>query len=71
MNIATAVPQAVAPLIGAVIVVLFAHLASDNQPVILNGGFAGAEFGFGALFVASAVFAVLGGLSIMPIKSVK
>ena len=69
MNIATAVPQAVAPLLGAVVVVLFAGMASGQTDVAT--GFAGANVGFGALFVASAIFAVLGGLSIMPIKSVK
>ncbi len=51
MNIATAVPQAVAPLLGAFVV---ASLG-----------------GFTALFVASAIFAVLGGLAVIPIKSVK
>jgi len=69
MNIATAVPQAVAPLLGAIVVVVFAGLASGQTDA--TAGFAGANVGFGALFVASAVFAVLGGLSIMPIKSVK
>lgn len=51
MNIATAVPQAVAPLLGAGAVVLFT--------------------GFTGLFVASALFAALGGLAVIPIKSVK
>ena len=51
MNIATAVPQAVAPLLGAFVVAAV-------------GGFTG-------LFVASAVFAALGGLAVIPIKSVK
>jgi len=51
MNIATAVPQAVAPLLGAFVVASI-------------GGFTG-------LFVASAVFAALGGLAVIPIKSVK
>ncbi|CAN5289369.1 MFS transporter [soil metagenome] len=51
MNIATAVPQAVAPLLGAFVVASL-------------GGFTG-------LFVASAVFAALGGLAVIPIKSVK
>jgi MFS family permease len=51
MNIATAVPQAVAPLLGAFIVAAVA--------------------GFPALFIASAVFAALGGLAVIPIKSVK
>jgi len=69
MNIATAVPQAVAPLLGAVIVVVAAGIATGQSAT--TGGFAGANVGFGALFVSSAVFAVLGGLSIMPIKSVK
>jgi MFS family permease len=51
MNIATAVPQAVAPLLGAFIVASL-------------GGFFG-------LFVASAVIAALGGLAMIPIKSVR
>ncbi len=51
MNIATAVPQAFGPLIGAGIV---AYLG-----------------GFPALFLASALFAALGGLALIPIKSVK
>jgi MFS family permease len=51
MNIATAVPQAVAPLLGAAVVAWL-------------GGFTG-------LFIASAVFAVLGGLAVVPVKSVK
>ena len=51
MNIATAVPQAVAPLLGAFVVAAV-------------GGFTG-------LFVASAAFAALGGLAVIPIKSVK
>lgn len=51
MNIATAVPQAVAPLLGAFVV------ASVG--------------GFTSLFVASAIFAALGGLAVIPIKSVK
>ena len=51
MNIATAVPQAIAPLLGAFLVAAL-------------GGFTG-------LFVASAVFAALGGLAVIPIKSVK
>ncbi len=51
MNIATAVPQAVAPLLGAFIVAWLT--------------------GFTGLFVASAVMATLGGLAILPIKSVR
>ncbi len=51
MNIATAVPQAVAPLLGSFVVAAL-------------GGFTG-------LFIASAVFAALGGLAVVPVKSVK
>jgi len=51
MNIATAVPQAVAPLLGAFVVAAL-------------GGFTG-------LFVASAIVATLGGLAVIPIKTVK
>ncbi|MDO7881057.1 MFS transporter [Salinibacterium soli] len=51
MNIATTVPQAVAPLVGAFIV---AYL----------GGFLG-------LFIVSAATAVVGGLAILPVRSVK
>lgn len=51
MNIATTVPQAVSPLLGALIVAAF-------------GGFLG-------LFLVSAAAAVLGGLAILPVKSVK
>ena len=55
MNIATAVPQAVAPLLGSAIV------------AFLGGG----VFGFTGLFIASAVFAALGGLAVIQVKSVK
>jgi MFS family permease len=51
MNIATTVPQAVAPLVGAFIV---AYL----------GGFVG-------LFIVSAATAAVGGLAILPVRSVK
>jgi MFS family permease len=51
MNIATAVPQAFAPLLGAFVVAAV-------------GGFTG-------LFVFSAIAAALGGLAILPIKSVR
>ena len=72
MNIATTVPQAFGPLIGALLVLLF---ASVSQPagsyLVSNEAFAGAGAGFAALFIASAVTAVLGGLAIYPIKSVK
>lgn len=69
MNIATAVPQAVAPLLGAVLVVVFAGLAAGNDTS--SSGFAGAGAGFAALFIAAAVTAVLGGLALIPIRSVK
>ncbi|MHC5795168.1 MFS transporter [Lacisediminihabitans sp. FW035] len=51
MNIATAVPQAFAPLLGAFVVA--------------------AMGGFTALFICSAIAAVLGGLAILPIKGVR
>ena len=69
MNIATAVPQALAPLLGALIVLAFANLATDSAGA--GAVFPGASAGFTALFVASAVTALLGGLAIYPIKSVK
>jgi MFS family permease len=67
MNIATAVPQAIGPLLGAIIIVGFASTSTD----VASGSFAGAGAGFTALFVASAVAALLGGLALIPIKSVK
>jgi len=71
MNIATAVPQAIAPLLGAAIVVLCAGLATTGIEVgSTDAGFVGAGAGFTGLFVASAVTAALGGLAIVPIKSV-
>ncbi len=51
MNIATAVPQAFAPLLGAFVVAAV-------------GGFTG-------LFVFSAIAAALGGLAILPLRSVR
>jgi MFS family permease len=59
MNIATAVPQAVAPLVGSFIVASVGALTG-----VANDGFTG-------LFVASAVAAALGGLAVIPIKSVR
>ncbi len=55
MNIATAVPQAIGPLLGAIVV----------------AGIGATTGGFVALFVCSAIAAALGGLAIIPIKSVK
>ncbi|CAN5130962.1 MFS transporter [soil metagenome] len=69
MNIATAVPQAVAPLLGAGLVVVFADLAAGSDSS--TTGFAGAGAGFAALFIAAAITAILGGLALIPIKSVK
>jgi len=72
MNIATAVPQAVAPLLGAAIVVVSAAVATNGiRAGATDAGFAGAGAGFTGLFVASAVTAILGGLAILPIKGVK
>ncbi len=51
MNVALAVPQAVAPLLGALLVA--------------------AAGGFTALFIASAVAATLGGLAVLPVRSVR
>jgi len=71
MNIATAVPQAFGPLLGAMIVLLGVNVATGGGTIATAGEFAGADAGFTALFVASAITAVLGGLAIYPIKSVK
>jgi len=71
MNIATAVPQAIAPLLGALLIVIFARLGTNPDTVVQGVGFAGASAGFTALFVASALFAALGGLAVIPIKRVK
>jgi MFS family permease len=72
MNIATAVPQALAPLVGAFLVVTFATLGFDPDSVIsgVEQGFPGAASGFSALFIASAIAAALGGLAVIPIKNV-
>ncbi|NEM90680.1 MFS transporter [Galbitalea soli] len=70
MNIATAVPQAVGPLLGAFIVLWF---STENTSVGVGAAAdtATQSSGFAALFVASAIAAVLGGLAMAPIKSVK
>jgi MFS family permease len=73
MNVATAVPQAVAPLLGAGIVVACASLAGgslDGAAATAAAGFAGAGAGFTGLFVLSALAAALGGLAVIPITSV-
>jgi MFS family permease len=69
MNIATAVPQAVGPLLGAVLVLWFASIASHGAAV--HSVAAGQSAGFAALFIASGILAILGGLAMIPIKSVK
>jgi MFS family permease len=71
MNIATAVPQAFGPLLGALVVLLGVNIATGGGAVAATGVFPGANAGFTALFVSSAIVAVLGGLAIYPIKSVK
>jgi len=71
MNIATAVPQAFGPLLGALVVVAAATVAVGDTVTDGLGTFAGATEGFGALFIASALIAVLGGLAVIPIKRVK
>jgi MFS family permease len=71
MNIATAVPQAVGPLLGALIVAAFAHLATLGATTSATTVTAGESGGFTALYVASGVLALLGGLAMSPIKSVK
>jgi MFS family permease len=69
MNIATAVPQAVGPLLGAVIVLWFANIALGSSATATQSSSQGA--GFAALFIASGILAVLGGIAMIPIKSVK
>jgi MFS family permease len=71
MNIATAVPQAVGPLVGALIVLLFARLATAGAEASASVTLTGEQAGFAGLFVASGVLAVLGGVAMIPIKSVK
>jgi len=51
MNVALAVPQAIAPLLGALLVA--------------------AAGGFTALFIAAAIAATLGGLAVLPVRSVR
>jgi MFS family permease len=71
MNIATAVPQAVGPLLGALVVLAFASLATAGAVSTEAITKAGESAGFAGLFVASGVLAILGGVAMMPIKSVK
>ena len=71
MNIATAVPQAFGPLLGALVVLMGVNLATGGGSIPDANSFAGASTGFTALFVASAITAILGGLAVYPIKSVK
>jgi MFS family permease len=69
MNIATAVPQAVGPLLGAIIVLWFAGIATQGD--VTPNTTAGESAGFAALFIASGILAILGGIAMTPIKSVK
>jgi MFS family permease len=71
MNIATAVPQAFGPLLGALVVLTGVNIATGGGTIPDANTFAGASAGFTALFVASAITAVLGGLAVYPIKGVK
>jgi MFS family permease len=69
MNIASAVPQAIGPLLGALIVLWFANIATANA--VVPDVASSQSTGFAALFVASAIVAILGALAMLPIKSVK
>ncbi|HEX3679143.1 MAG TPA: MFS transporter [Galbitalea sp.] len=71
MNIATAVPQAVGPLLGALIVLLFASLATAGAVSSTAITQVGESAGFAGLFTASGVLAIVGGVAMIPIKSVK
>jgi MFS family permease len=71
MNIATAVPQAVGPLLGALVVLAFASLATAGASSSVAITRAGEQAGFAGLFIASGVLAILGGVAMIPIKSVK
>ena len=71
MNIATAVPQAVGPLLGALIVLFFANLATAGAVSTAAITKTGESAGFAGLFIASGVLAILGGVAMIPIKSVK
>jgi len=72
MNIATAVPQAVGPLLGAGVVYVFAKLSVIGAvTTTATATTAGESAGFTALYVASGVLAILGGLAMISIKSVK
>jgi MFS family permease len=71
MNIATAVPQAVGPLLGALVVLAFASIATAGAASSDAITKAGEQAGFAGLFIASGVLAILGGVAMIPIKSVK
>jgi MFS family permease len=73
MNIATAVPQAFGPLLGALIVLWFASIVPSTGPGITAAAATAASesAGFSALFVAAGILAILGGIAMIPIKSVK
>lgn len=59
MNIATTVPQAVAPLAGALLVVGIA------------GALGGAPAGFAGLFLISGLVSIVGALAVLPVKAVR
>jgi MFS family permease len=59
MNIATTVPQAVAPLLGAWIVALVAGMAGSVAT------------GFVGLFVVSGIVTIIGALAVLPVKGVR
>ncbi len=59
MNIATTVPQAVAPLLGAGIV------------AVIAGATGAIETGFVGLFVISGIITILGALAVLPVKGVR
>jgi MFS family permease len=71
MNIATAGPQAFGPLLGALVVLLFSTLATAGAQQTAAIELSGEQSGFAGLFVASGVLAILGGVAMIPIKSVK
>jgi MFS family permease len=71
MNIAIVVPQAVGPLLGALIVLAFASLATAGAAPTVAIERAGELAGFTGLFVGSGVLAMLGAIVMIPIKSVK
>ena len=58
-------------LLGALVVLLFANLATGGESTTALITRAGEQSGFAGLFIASGVLAILGGVAMIPIKSVK